>query len=359
MKEFTMTKTVLISGGAGFIGTKLANRLSADYSLVLVDNLHPQVHASGEWPANSPADAVRIVGDVTDSGMWAAVVEEHRPEIVVHLAAETGTGQSLTQSNRHASVNVSGTAQLLDALSNSGHRPESILLASSRAVYGEGQWLSNSGESYYAQARGEAQLLREEWEPFGPDGEQGTAVAHNAATVEPRPTNVYAATKLAQEHILSSWCTAMDVPLTVLRLQNVYGAGQALENSYTGVLTFFATQAIAGKPIDVYEGGGIIRDFVHVDDVVSAFHASIEKLPESGFRLLDIGSGSQGTLLDYATELAEVAGSPAPVITTKFRLGDVRAASADIEPARAEIGYDPQVSFATGVSGLLDFARQG
>jgi len=354
-----MTKTVLISGGAGFIGTKLANQLRGEFAVVLVDNLHPQVHASGAWPTDSPAEATRVVGDVTDDALWAKVIEDHRPDIIVHLAAETGTGQSLTQSNRHASVNVSGTAQMLDALSNSGHRPEAILLASSRAVYGEGQWISASGEPYYARARGEAQLLREEWEPFGPDGEQGTAVAHNAKSVEPRPTNVYAATKLAQEHILSSWCTAMDVPLTILRLQNVYGAGQALENSYTGVLTFFATQAIAGKPIDVYEGGGIIRDFVHVDDVVRAFHASMKRTPESGFRLLDIGSGSQGTLLDYATQLAEVAGSPSPVITAKYRLGDVRAASADIEPARAEIGYDPQVSFATGVSGLLAWARKG
>ena len=354
-----MTKTVLISGGAGFIGTKLANLLSGDYALVLLDNLHPQVHATGDWPANSPADATRVVGDVTDGAVWAEVIGKHRPEVIVHLAAETGTGQSLTESNRHASVNVSGTAQMLDAMSNSGHRPEAILLASSRAVYGEGQWLSPNGETYYARARGEAQLLREEWEPFGPDGEQGTAVPHNAATVEPRPTNVYAATKLAQENILSSWCTAMDVPLTILRLQNVYGAGQALENSYTGVLTFFATQAIAGKPIDVYEGGGIIRDFVHVDDVVRAFKASIEHTPETGFRLLDIGSGSHGTLLDYATELSVVAGNPAPVITAKFRLGDVRAASADIEPARAEIGYEPRVSFATGVSGLLAWARDG
>ena len=353
-----MLKTVLISGGAGFIGTKLASVLSAEYAIVLVDNLHPQVHASGDWPSDSPAAASRVVGDVTDGALWAAIIDEHRPEIIVHLAAETGTGQSLTQSNRHASVNVSGTAQMLDAMSNSGHRPEAILLASSRAVYGEGQWVLGSGEPYYARARGEAQLLREEWDPFGPDNQQGTAVAHNASTVEPRPTNVYAATKLAQEHILSSWCTAMDVPLTVLRLQNVYGAGQALENSYTGVLTFFATQAIAGKPIDVYEGGGIIRDFVHVDDVARAFEASIQRAPESGFRLLDIGSGSRGTLLDYATELSIVAGSPAPIVTSKFRLGDVRAASADIEPARTEIGYEPQVSFASGVRGLLSWARK-
>ncbi|MGV8883235.1 MAG: NAD-dependent epimerase/dehydratase family protein [Rhodoglobus sp.] len=350
-------KTVLISGGAGFIGTKLANSLVADYEVVLLDNLHPQVHASGEWPDNSPAAAVRRLGDVTDSVVWAELVAEFTPNVIVHLAAETGTGQSLTQSTRHTSVNVTGTARMLDALSNSGHRPESIVLASSRAVYGEGQWRAKSGDLYYAKPRGAAQLDDEQWEPFGPDGEQGTAMPHNAATVEPRPSNVYAATKLAQEHVLSSWCTSMDVPLSVLRLQNVYGAGQALENSYTGVLTYFATQAIAGVPINVYEGGGIIRDFVHVDDVVRALTAAIDSVPIGGSRLLDIGSGSAGTLLDFATELSSVAESPAPVISNQYRLGDVRAASADIEPARADLGYVPQVSFRDGVEGLLTFAR--
>jgi len=354
-----MSPTVLISGGAGFIGTKLANKLAGTHRLVLLDNLHPQVHASGAWPTNSPENAKRVLGDVTESAIWLEAVEKYRPEVIVHLAAETGTGQSLTQSNRHASVNVSGTAQLLDALSTTGHRPEALLLASSRAVYGEGLWESADGSRYYARARGEAQLVAERWEPFGPDGEEGTAVAHDARFVEPRPTNVYAATKLAQENLLSAWCTAMNVPLTILRLQNVYGAGQALENSYTGVLTFFATQAIAGKPIDVYEGGGIVRDFVHVDDVVQAFVSSIEKTPADGFRLLDIGSGAAGTLLDYATQLAVVAGSPAPIVTAKFRLGDVRAAYADIQSARDEIGYNPAVSFTEGVTGLLDWARVG
>ena len=184
-------------------------------------------------------------------------------------------------------------------------------------------------------------------------------MAHNAASVEPRPTNVYAATKLAQEHILSSWCGSMNVPLRILRLQNVYGAGQALENSYTGVLTYFARQAIAGEPINVYEGGGIVRDFVHVDDVVSALSAALALPAEFGFGLVDIGSGSAGTLLDYATTLAEVAGSPAPETSERFRLGDVRAAYADISPAQKLLGYEPKVSFRDGVVGLLEWAREG
>ncbi|WP_104165751.1 NAD(P)-dependent oxidoreductase [Cryobacterium sp. N22] len=355
----TRTKTVLISGGAGFIGTRLAKRIVGDYKVVLLDNLHPQVHANNAWPIDSPAEAVQLFGDVTEAAVWNAAISEHRPDVIVHLAAETGTGQSLTESYRHASVNVTGTARMLDALSASGHRPQAIVLASSRAVYGEGQWATASGELYYAAPRGEKQLVSGEWEPVGPDGEEGRSVAHNATSVEPRPTNVYAATKLAQEHILSSWCGSMNVPLRILRLQNVYGAGQALENSYTGVLTYFARQAIAGEPINVYEGGGIVRDFVHVDDVVSALSAALALPAAVGFCLVDIGSGSAGTLLDYAKELAQVAGSPAPEISERFRLGDVRAAYADIAPAQALLGYEPEVSFRDGVVGLLEWARIG
>jgi dTDP-L-rhamnose 4-epimerase len=355
----TRVKTVLISGGAGFIGTRLARRLVGDYKVVLLDNLHPQVHVNNAWPIDSPAEAEQRLGDVTESAAWDAAIAEHKPDVIVHLAAETGTGQSLTESTRHASVNVTGTARMLDALSNSGHRPDSIVLASSRAVYGEGQFKTALGELYYAAPRGEQQLSASKWEPIGPDGEEGVAVAHNASLVEPRPTNVYAATKLAQEHLLSSWCASMNVPLRILRLQNVYGAGQALENSYTGVLTYFARQAIAGEAINVYEGGGIVRDFVHVDDVVSALTAALALPAGTAFGLVDIGSGSAGTLLDYASMLAETAGSPTPETSSRYRLGDVRAAYADIVPAQELLGYEPRVSFRDGVIGLLEWARQG
>jgi len=355
----TRAKTVLISGGAGFIGTRLARRLVGEYEVVLLDNLHPQVHLTNAWPNDSPAAAKKRLGDVTEAGAWDSAIAQHKPHIIVHLAAETGTGQSLTESTRHAAVNVTGTAQMLDALSNSGHRPEAIVLTSSRAVYGEGQFKTKHGEFYYAAPRAEQQLMEKKWEPIGPDGEEGEAVAHNAASVEPRPTNIYAATKLAQEHLLSSWCTSMSVPLRILRLQNVYGAGQALENSYTGVLTYFARQAIAGEKINVYEGGGIVRDFVHVDDVVEALAAGISLPAETLFGLVDIGSGSAGTLLEYAVMLAKTAGSPAPETSDTFRPGDVRAAYADIAPAQELLGYEPRVSFRDGLIGLLEWAREG
>jgi dTDP-L-rhamnose 4-epimerase len=355
----TRAKTVLISGGAGFIGTKLAQQLISTHEVVLLDNLHPQVHVSSDWPLDSPVEAVRHLGDVTESEPWLELIAQYQPDVIVHLAAETGTGQSLTESHRHTSVNVGGTARMLDALSQTGHRPSSLLLASSRAVYGEGQWQTESGQLYYPKPRGESQLSNHQWAPEGENGERGVATPHSAASVEPRPTNVYAATKLAQEHVMAAWCSAMGVPLNVLRLQNVYGSGQALANSYTGVLTYFATQAIAGKEISVYEGGGILRDFVHVSDVVQAMVSAIASPPENGTRVIDIGSGSAGTLLDYATLLSDVAGSPQPKTVDSYRLGDVRAAYADISAAQAELGYDPKISFRDGVEGLLAWARDG
>jgi dTDP-L-rhamnose 4-epimerase len=177
-------------------------------------------------------------------------------------------------------------------------------------------------------------------------------VPSDARSTPARPTNVYAATKLAQEHLLQAWCGSFSVPLTVLRLQNVYGPGQSLTNSYTGVVSLFARMASEGLEIPVYEDGRIVRDFVFVDDVVSAFVASIERPPAQS-RLLDIGSGAPTDLIDVARVVAEQRGAPPPRVTGQYRLGDVRAASCSIDAARAELGYEPQVSLEEGLARLL------
>jgi dTDP-L-rhamnose 4-epimerase len=167
---------------------------------------------------------------------------------------------------------------------------------------------------------------------------------------------VYAATKLAQEHICSAWTSAMAAKLTILRFQNVYGVGQSLTNGYTGVLTLFARRAVAGKVIPLFEDGKIIRDFVYVDDVVDSLAASIERPPDV-MRRLDIGSGRASTLADVAAILAEAAGGPPPKVTGEFRDGDVRAASCDIAAAARELGYTPQWSLSDGLAALVDWAR--
>lgn len=246
MSKTSASKSVLISGGAGFIGSALSNRLvQAGYDVAVMDVLHPQVHARGR-SIDLPASVRLFTGDVTHAPDWDAVLRLFEPSQVVHLAAETGTAQSLSEATRHGSVNVVGTTQLLDALSRSALVPDQLVLASSRAVYGEGAWQSGA-EVFYPRPRSHAQLLAGEWDPQGPAGASATPLSSCADRTEPRPTNIYAGTKLAQEHLLASWAAAHDTNLSVLRLQNVYGPGQSLTNSYTGIVTLFARWHVRNK----------------------------------------------------------------------------------------------------------------
>jgi dTDP-L-rhamnose 4-epimerase len=278
-----------------------------------------------------------------------------RPRVVVHLAAETGTEQSLLEATRHARTNVVGTTAMLDAFARWECPPDHIVLASSRAVYGEGEWSAN-GTRYRPGPRLHDDLEQGRFDPRAPDGGTPVPVPHAAASTAPDPSSVYGATKLAQEHVLRAWSGAMRTRLSILRLQNVYGAGQSLSNAYTGVLTLFARLATLRKASEVYEDGEIIRDFVHVDDVVSAFVRAIDRPPEQ-HRLLDIGSGSPTTIAAVAGTLARLAGAPAPAISGRFRDGDVRAASCDSVPATLELGFSASVPLEDGLRSLLDWVR--
>ena len=352
-----MDRAVLISGGGGFIGCHLSAALLAEgWDVSVLDSLHPQVHVQPGRPALLPAAARLFPGDVTHAPTWDAVLKLVRPSVVVHLAAETGTGQSLTESTRHGQVNVVGTTQMLDALHRADVRPEHIVLTSSRAVYGEGPWADADGNVRHPPGRTHVQLAAGRWDHVDDEGRPMLPQPARAAVTEPRPANVYAATKLAQEHLLAAWTSAFETPLSVLRLQNVYGPGQSLGNPYTGVLTFFATRALAGETLDVYEDGRIIRDFVHVLDVVDALVRAVEQ-PPSVSRTLDIGSGEPTTVLDAARAIAAAAGAPDPEVSGRFRDGDVRAAWASVEDAAGELGWKPQRPFAEGVSELLAWAR--
>ncbi|WP_299566059.1 NAD(P)-dependent oxidoreductase [uncultured Mycolicibacterium sp.] len=344
---------MLITGGAGFIGSALARRLAGvGHRVAVMDVLHPQVH--GPHPALDLPGSVRVfTGDVTHAPDCDVVLRLFRPDQIVHLAAETGTAQSLSEATRHGSVNVVGTTALLDALSRSGHVPGQLVLASSRAVYGEGAWRSGD-EVFYPAPRSHAQLAAGRWDPVGPSGEPAVPVPSCAGRTEPRPTNIYAATKLAQEHILAAWAAAHDTRLSVLRLQNVYGPGQSLTNSYTGIVALFARLARAGQVLEVYEDGRIVRDFVYIDDVVEALFAAVER-PADPVRHVDIGSGVPTTVHELARRLAAVCGAPEPAVVGKFRDGDVRAAQCTIEPAVQQLGWRPKWSLDDGIRALLDW----
>jgi dTDP-L-rhamnose 4-epimerase len=348
-----MPSDVLITGGAGFIGCALSDALvRSGAKVTVIDVLHPQVHTSPGRPPRLPADVELLPMDVASATNWDTVLQLVRPETVIHLAAETGTGQSLTEASRHATVNVVGTSQMLDAFTRHNVRPAHILLASSRAVYGEGLWRTDEGTVFAPGPRRQADLHASRWNPVPSTGKSVSPLPNQADVTPARPTSIYGATKLAQEMMCSAWTAAMDVSLSVLRLQNVYGPGQSLQNSYTGIVTLFARLAKQGEKLDVYEDGRIIRDFVYIDDVIAAMVAALRQAPE-GERLVDVGAGAATTIEELAQATAAHYGAPEPVISGRFRAGDVRAAFADTSAARSELEYQSDWPLPRGLESLF------
>lgn len=356
-----MKKKILVTGGAGFIGLNTIRYIQKydkdGFSFALFDNLHPQVHKEFKTD-DLPADTELFTGDVASSENWDTLLKLIQPDIIIHLAAETGTGQSLTESSRHARVNVLGTTEMLDAIRRNSIKPEHIILASSRAVYGDGQWATRPGELVNVTTRTHAQLEQAQWD-YKKDNENLSPVPSRADTTTPNPTNVYAATKLAQEHISRAWCAAFEVPLTILRFQNVYGPGQSLDNSYTGIVALFSKLTYEKKPISVFEDGMIIRDFVYVEDVAQAIYKSILSPPNlSEERILDVGSGEPVSVLEVAKKIAHIGDAPEPVITGQYRDGDVRAASCDISRTKAVINYEPEWDVDRGLAALYEWVKE-
>ncbi|AQX80781.1 NAD-dependent dehydratase [Plantibacter flavus] len=343
--------TVLVTGGAGFIGCALSHKLAATAERwVVIDKLHPQVHPSAERPADLHEAAELVVGDVTDAAAWDALLADVRPDVIVHLAAETGTAQSLHAATSHAEANVVGTTEMLDALGRAGQVPAHFVLSSSRAVYGEGQWQREDGTVFEPGQRSHAQFERGDW-----DFPAAKPLPSRAAVTMPAPTSVYGATKLAQEHILSAWSAAHDAKLTILRLQNVYGPGQSLINSYTGIVSLFSQLAMDGGTIQVYEDGRIVRDFVYIDDIAESFRAVITAGPSADVSRFDIGSGVGTTILELAQAIAAYHDAPAPVVNGMYRDGDVRHAECSIEDSLAGLDWAPAWDVTRGVAALQEW----
>jgi len=346
-------KNILVTGGAGFIGCALSHRLaSLCKCFVAVDNLLAQVHPLQVRPLDLHTDADLVIADVTESQTWTELFAEFRPDIVVHLAAETGTGQSLKQSTMHGRSNVLGLTVLLDALSQSEILPEQLICTSSRAVYGEGAWQKKDGEIFYPGQRTNAQLASAQWD-F-----DGISLPATSGETRENPTSVYGATKLAQENILKCWCFSFGVPLSLLRLQNVYGPGQSPFNPYTGIVTLFSRLARAQKRIELYEDGLVTRDFVYIEDVVEALAKSILNVPASGYRTLDIGSGEVTTLIQIARKISQFHDAPEAFIGGKYRNGDVRHSSCDISAAHKELGWQPQKTLDQGLRSLQEYLSE-
>ena len=344
-----MQGTCLVTGGAGFIGCGISAGLVERFGRVAVlDALHPQVHPTRTRPDALAKEVELVIGDVAEPDVWGSLLAHTRPSVIVHLAAETGTGQSLTESGRHTHVNLTGTAAMLDALAQTKHMPDEILLTSSRAVYGEGPWRPRGGGAVvYPGQRSRTQLASGIWDFPGLQ----CALSEAADTV-PNPVSVYGATKLAQEHILKAWTTAFGVGLKVLRLQNVYGPGQSLHNPYTGIVSLFCSAARAGQSIPLYEDGQMLRDFILIDDVVAAILSAIDCGNASG-RTLDVGTGKAATIAEIADVIVRHYGAPAPNVSGKYRFGDVRHAGCNVLPTESLLGWKAANDLSSGVDALV------
>ncbi len=343
---------VLATGGAGFIGSHVVSALrKAGYRVRVLDNLSPQVHGSPPTGPDWLADVEFIRGSVTSQkDLRDALVGV---KTVVHLAAETGTGQSMYEIARYNETNVGGTAALLDVLANNrDHGVERLVLASSRSVYGEGAYVCATcapQTRVYPAPRSAKQLTAQQWEPTCKRcGATLTAVPTREDDAV-RPASIYAATKLSQEHLVAIACSALGVGYAILRLQNVYGEGQSLNNPYTGILSIFSTRLRRGRDLPIYEDGLETRDFVHVEDAANAFIAALGcDLPPNG--IINVGSGVPTTVADMARALAAAFGvAPDLVVTGEYRLGDIRHNCADIARLRTILGCAPAIGLAEGL----------
>lgn len=342
-------RRILVTGGAGFIGSHLCDHLLAHgLSVRALDVLSPQVHGAGAGrPAYLDPEVELQVGDVRDR---AAVRRALRGvDAVVHLAAAVGVGQSMYEVDRYVADNALGTAVLLQAIIE---RPvERLVVASSMSLYGEGLYRDAAGRLLSAE-RTRAQLLARRWEPLGEDG----APLEPVATPETKPpalASIYALSKFDQERMSLLVGEAYGVATVALRFFNVYGPRQALSNPYTGVLAIFAARYLNGRPPLVNEDGLQRRDFVAVRDVAEACRLALV-VPDAAGRVLNVGSGRSFTVLEVARRLAHALGREdvPPEVTQRYRVGDIRHCFADIGRAREVLGYAPRVPFDEGLAEL-------
>jgi len=349
-------KKVLITGGAGFVGSHLADALISVGSDVRVfDNLSPQIHGNGA-PSYLAADVEFMLGDMRDPAAVSKAIEG--VDVIFHLAAAVGVGQSMYQIYDYMGVNTQGTAVLLQALLDRKAQVEKLVVASSMSIYGEGQYLCANCGDCAPGPRPSEQLAGKRWEVLCPDcGAELTPVP----TAESKPlqcTSVYALSKKDQEEICLLYGRTYGLPVVALRYFNIYGTRQALSNPYTGVAAIFASRLLHLKAPLVFEDGCQMRDFVSVHDVVSANLLAMESKRADG-RAINIGSGMPISIREVASALSRALGLQVFCeITGKYRAGDIRHCFGDISKARELVGYEPRVRFEDGVAELVEWLRE-
>jgi len=342
-------KKVLITGGAGFIGSNLSLKLiEKGYKVTVLDNLSPQIHGEYSPLYESIKDKVNFIkGTVLSYDDWKKALENI--DVVVHLAAETGTGQSMYEIEKYTDVNIKGTSIFLDILANEKHSVKKMIIASSRSIYGEGKYDCPKCGIVYPNERKDEDMKNGDFSVKCPHCGANAKLMPTDEESKIHPSSIYGITKQVQEQMFLVMGKSLNIPAVAFRYQNVYGAGQSLSNPYTGILSIFSTRIKNGNDINIFEDGKESRDFVYVDDVVEATILGIEK-DEANYEVFNVGLGEAIDVNTVASTLTRAYDSNSKItISGNYRLGDIRDNYADLKKIKSKLGFEPKISFEEGI----------
>ncbi len=343
---------ILVTGGAGFVGSHLVDALVEDHEVMIYDNIEPQVHKNIPDYLNPGAKFLKK--DVRDrSDLKDAIAD---CEIIFHEAAMVGVGQSMYQIERYMDVNTLGTAKLLDILANEEHDVKKLIVASSMSIYGEGKYECPDCGNVDPQLRGEEQLVRMEWEMKCPLCDKPAKPVPTDEKKNLNSTSIYAISKKDQEEMCLAVGRAYGIPVVALRYFNIYGPRQALSNPYTGVCAIFSSRIKNGNPPMIFEDGLQTRDFISVHDIVRA-NLLVMKKSKADYEMFNVGTGKPVSILEIANVLSKLYGNKIkPEILNKFRAGDIRHCFADISKIK-KLGFLPEISFTDGMRELVEWGK--
>lgn len=355
-------ENILITGGAGFIGSNLALKLvDKGYTVTVLDCLSPQIHGENSEESSplylSIKDKVRFIkGDVCEREMWEKAIVGQ--DAIVHLAAETGTGQSMYEIQKYTDINIGSTALMLDILTNTKHSVKKVVVAASRAIYGEGRYKSEELGYVYPLSRTDEFMSKGDFECKYEGCLKPLTLVGTDENSKIHPTSVYGITKQVQEQLVMCVCPTIGIAPVAFRYQNVYGPGQSLSNPYTGILSIFSTRIKNGNDINIFEDGLESRDFVYIEDVVDATILGLEKTEANG-HAFNVGTGVATDVLTVANTLIEKYGIKVNVtVSGNYRLGDIRHNYADITKAKELLGFTPKWSFSDGIGEFAKWVDQ-
>ena len=356
-------KKVLVTGGAGFIGSEIVNKLFdiGEYEIIVLDSMEEQIHGNDylkSYLFNRIKDKCFFIkGDVRDYDTVKKAINDC--EYIIHLAAETGTGQSMYEINKYNEVNIMGTSNIFQAISScsSNSKVRKIILSSSRAVYGEGEYLCPKCGKVHPKSRRKENMKNKDFNMYCEKCGSLLSLIPTDENCEVIPNSLYAFTKYAQEKMIETMCPALGIEYTIFRFQNVYGVGQSLKNPYTGILSIFSTLLLENKTLNIFEDGLESRDFVNVSDIADGVIAALST-SKTNNEIINLGSGIGTSVIEIANILKKIYNSNSKIcVTGDFRIGDIAHNIADITKAKNLLGFTPKIKLEDGLNDFCKWVR--